>query len=230
MRTNVCGLAALSLCVIIGVGCGGGGGGVDRTTVPLDTSTQLGSLRCEDEGLFGDECVLDNPNNPFATTNFEDVKAAFELAEDLPSALSAYYLWASALARLGAPELQFLVAQSLHQLYTEGGDPLARAQAIRAYRSSLDEFFDAQFYFTADYLTGEPLVGIAIKNLIAENLAHSFDRGLTPLVEPYEENLGQAQALVGEWGYSIRLVVAPDLSTPNDPNDTVVQYIMERKL
>ena len=228
MRVSVCGLAILSLCLVTGVGCGGGGSSKDVTKTTIDTRPVLLVLRCEDEGLFGDDCVLDNPNNPFANSVFADTEAYFEIAEDLPSALSQYYLWATALANQGAPEFQFLVAQSLHALYTEGGDPLARAQAIRAYRSCLDEFYDGQFYFAADYLTGEPLVGIAIKNLIAENLANSFDRGLTPLVEPFEENLGQAQALVGEWGYSIRVVLAPDLSTPNIPDDTVEQYIMER--
>jgi hypothetical protein len=228
MRLTVCGLLILSLSLVAGVGCSRSSGGTDKTKTRLDTSTRIGSLRCENEGLFGDTCVLDNPNNPFADSYFKNLEAYFKVAEDLPSALSAYYLWATALANEGAPELQFLVAQSLHALYTEGGDPLVREQAIKAYRSALDNFFDATFFFTADYLTGEPLVGIAIKNLIAENLANSFERGFTPLVEPFEENLGQAQALVGLWGYSIRLVVAPDLSTPDDPNDTVVQYIMER--
>jgi hypothetical protein len=225
----VCGLAILSLGLVAGVGCSGGGsGGSDRTEVTLDTSTVLGSLYCEDEGLYGDTCVLENPDNPFADAYFPDTESYFEMAEGLPSALSAYYLWATALARQPAPEFQFLVAQSLHALYTEGQDPLARDQAIRAYRMALDEFFDGQFYFAADYLTGEPLVGLAIKDLVAENLANSFERGFLPLVEPPDENLGQAQALVGEWGYSIRVVLAPDLSTPNDPNDTVEQYIMER--
>ena len=59
-------------------------------------------------------------------------------------------------------------------------------------------------------------------------LANSFARGLTPLTEPFDENLGQAQALVGEWGYSIRVVLAPDLSTPDNPDDTITQYIMEK--
>jgi hypothetical protein len=229
MRTTAYGLVILSLFLVTGIGCGGGGG-TDKTEVPLDTSTQLGFLRSEDEGLFPDDSVLDNPNNPFANSAFPDLESYFELNEDLPSALTRYYLWATALANLAAPETQFLVAQSLHELYTEGGDPLARVQAIRAYRSALDNFFDSKFFFTADFLTGEPLVGTAVKNLIAENLANSFERGLTPLVEPFDENLGQAQALVGEWGYSIRLVIAPDLTTPNDPNDTVVQYVMERNL
>ena len=58
--------------------------------------------------------------------------------------------------------------------------------------------------------------------------AEAMHLELAPRPLTFEENLGQAQALVGEWGYSIRVVLAPDLSTPDDPNDTVEQYIMER--
>jgi hypothetical protein len=228
MRISTYGLAILSLCLVTVVGCSGGGGGTGRTVVPLNTSTALGFLYCEDEGIYPNTCTLDNPNNPFKDSAFEDIDSYFEVAADLPSALSAFYLWATGLARTSNPDFQFLVAQSLHALYTEGGDPLAKEQAIKAYRQSLDEFYDATFYFAADYLTGEPLVGLSVKNLIAENLANSFEQGFTPLVEPFDENLGQAQALVGEWGYSIRVVVAPDLSTPDIPDDTITQYIMER--
>ena len=227
MRTNVYGLAILIVCLGTGLGCSGGGG-TDKTKTKLDTSTTLESLYCEDEGIYGDTCVLDDPDNPFADAHFPDAQSYFELAEGLPSAQSAFYLWATALARQPAPEFQYLVAESLHALYTEGQDPLVRDQAVRAYRSTLDNFFDGQFFFAADFLDGSPLIGLAIKDLVAENLANSFDRGLRPLVEPFEENLGQAQALVGEWGYSIRVVLAPDLSTPNIPDDTVEQYIMER--
>jgi hypothetical protein len=224
---NVGSFAILGLCLLIGVGCYDEGGS-DKKKTKLDTKTRIGFLECEDEGLFGEDCVLDNPENPFANSFFPDVEAYFDLAGDLPSAQSEYYLWATALARTPAPEFQFLVAEALHKLYTEGQDPLVRDQAIRAYRSSLDNFFDGEFFFAADFLDGSPLIGIAIKNLVAENLANSFARGLLPLVEPFEQNLPQAQVLVGEWGYSIRLVIAPDLTTPNDPNDTVEQYIMER--
>jgi hypothetical protein len=66
MRTTAYGLVILSLFLVTGIGCGGGGG-TDKTEVPLDTSTQLGFLRSEDEGLFPDDSVLDNPNNPSPT-------------------------------------------------------------------------------------------------------------------------------------------------------------------
>ena len=137
--------------ILVTAGCGEIDGGQVQNTVKLPVDSVL-NFRCEDEGIFPEDCVLDNPENPYVSVAItEDNK--FDLAADAPSAKSRYYLWATALAR-GAGlqgENQYFTAVSLHQVYGESGSPTTRDQARTAYRSVLDNFFLApSFYIYSD--------------------------------------------------------------------------------
>ena len=133
--------------ILMTAGCDIDGGEVQEgITLPEDSVL---NFRCEDEGIFPEDCVLDNPENPYVSVAVtEDNK--FDLANDAPSAKSRYYLWATALAR-GAGlqgENQYYTAVSLHEVYGESGSPTTRDQARKAYRSVLDNFFEAPSFFT----------------------------------------------------------------------------------
>ena len=133
--------------ILMTAGCDEIDGGQVQNTATLPVDSVL-NFRCEDEGIFPDDCVLDNPENPYISVAVtEDNK--FDLADEAPSAKSRYYLWATALAK-GAGlqgENQFYTAVSLHEVYGESGSPTTRDQARKAYRSVLDNFFLAPTFF-----------------------------------------------------------------------------------
>ena len=154
-------------------GCGSdGGGGIDITTQPLPTGFSL-NLECDNVGIFTDPCVLDDRNNPYATINIiefdqndEDATNKFELFEAIPPgpeyAISRFYFWATALARRSSGENQYYTARALYELWSEGvangfGSPNAQAQAIKAYRSVLNNYFGSVTFFSAcDFLPCPP--------------------------------------------------------------------------
>ena len=133
--------------ILVTAGCDEIDSGEVQNSVQLPVDSVL-NFRCEDEGVFPEDCVLDNPENPYVSVAVtEDNK--FDLADAAPSAKSRYYLWATALAR-GAGlqgENQFYTAVSLHEVYGESGSPTTRDQARKAYRSVLDNFFLAPTFF-----------------------------------------------------------------------------------
>ena len=134
--------------ILMTAGCDEIDGGQIQNTVQLPVDSVL-NFRCEDEGVFPEDCVLDNPENPYVSVAVtEDNK--FDLANEAPSAKSRYYLWATALARgVGLQgENQYYTAVSLHEVYGESGSPTTRDQARKAYRSVLDNFFLAPSFFT----------------------------------------------------------------------------------
>ncbi len=115
-----------------------------QNTVDLPTDdTRPFNLYCKDVGLYLEDCVLDDPDNPYARSAVtEDTK--FDLDADAPSATAKFYLWATALTRgAGNPgENQFYVALNLHRMWASSNSELTRLQALRAYQSYLDNFFD----------------------------------------------------------------------------------------
>lgn len=146
--------------------------------MPLPTDTVL-NLNCADVGINLETCVLTDPENPFVDTvigEFNENDAdndgdgapdsfnKFELAAAIPAgpagAKARFYFWATALARLPIGENQFYTAQALHELYTAQiqvhgiGDPIVRDQALAAYRSVLDNFFDSAAFFACDFRNG----------------------------------------------------------------------------
>lgn len=115
--------------------------------LPTDDTIPL-VLRCADIGIKNETCVLDDPNNPYTRVIVsEDTK--FDLDADAPSATAKFYLWATALAKgAGAPgENQFFVALNLHRMWAASNSEPTRLQAIRAYRSLLDNYFNSVTFF-----------------------------------------------------------------------------------
>jgi hypothetical protein len=203
-----------SLVIVFAVGCSGGDDGQTSNEIPLATDIIL-SLFCEDEGVYPETCVLDNPDNPFLNVNItEDVYEEDAdgnsvlvsegnkslLAWDCPTAKCKFYLWATALARVPTGENQFNTASSLHELYTEssGTNELVREQAIKAYRSVLDNFYDSNTYWTADWLPDEPAYAVLLRDQVGMRLYDPSGDGLLTL---YDDPYYALEAL-GEWGYS----------------------------
>jgi hypothetical protein len=177
--------------ILLTAGCDEIDSGQIQNTVDLPLDSTL-NFACADEGIFPENCVLDNPENPYARVAVtEDNK--FVLSDEAPSAKSRYYLWATALAR-GAGlqgENQYYTAVSLHEVYAESGSPTTQEQAIKAYRSVLDNFFLAPTFFT------EFGIAVALKDLVGANL---FDPASASLVSLYTDR-ALALADISEWGY-----------------------------
>ena len=179
--------------ILMTAGCDEIDTGEVQNTVDLPLDSTL-NFACADEGIFPDDCVLDNPENPYASVAVtEDNK--FQLSDEAPSAKSKYYVWATALAR-GAGlqgENQYYTAVWLHEVFAESGSPTTRDQAIKAYRSVLDNFFLAPTFFT-DFG-----IAVALKDLVGSNLVYPASEGLVPLYP--DPNDAEALSDISEWGY-----------------------------
>jgi len=123
------------------------------------------NLFCEDVGIFDETCVLDDPENPYAlvaTLEFDinnddpNQPTKFDLLQNIPAgpsgAKARFYLWATALARRASGENQWYTAQALYELFDANSNPISkdeivRAQALKAYRSVLDNFFGSVTFF-----------------------------------------------------------------------------------
>ena len=131
--------------------------------IVLPTDVVL-NLFCPDVGIAGEPCVLEDPENPFAlvptfefdVNNPPDAPSKFDLLENIPpgptGAKARFYLWATALARRPSGENQWYTARALHELFDANSNPaskdeIVRAQALKAYRSVLDNFFGSVTVF-----------------------------------------------------------------------------------
>lgn len=137
-------------------------GTVISNGIILPTDVVL-NLFCEDVGITGETCVLDDPENPFALVatfefdvNNPDGPSKFDLLENIPpgplGAKARFYLWATALARRPSGENQWYTARALHELFDANSNPaskdeIVRAQALKAYRSVLVNFFGSVTFF-----------------------------------------------------------------------------------
>ncbi len=166
-----------------------------RNEVPLPTDSIL-NFACPDEGIFPEECVLENPENPYRTANVTD-ETKFQLSDEAPSAKSRYYVWATALARQPTGENQYFTAISLHEVFGESASPTTRDQAIKAYRSVLDNFFFSATFFVVPFSSGEASVAIPIKDEVGINLVTPTAASLVPL---YSDPLFARDA-ISDWGY-----------------------------
>ncbi len=183
--------------ILMTAGCDEIDTGVVQDSVPLPLDSVL-NFNCENEGVFPDDCVLDNPENPYARVSVtEDNK--FRLNDEAPSAKSRYYLWATALARgAGIPgENQFYTALSLQEVYAESGSPTTRDQAIKAYRSVLDNFFLAPTFFTVTIDGQEAAIAVSLKDIVGQNLVDPTSAGLVSLYTDPAFALSD----ISEWGY-----------------------------
>ena len=189
-------LLAISCCLLLLSGCGSSdGGGTDRTEVELATDYNL-PLSCENVGIFPEVCILDDPDNPYVNSYITE-ENKWDLHDASPSAKSRYYLWATVLAQTPNGENQYYTASALHELYTEGGSINAHDQAIRAYRSVMDNFYDDVTYFIADWLPGNPQYEVLLRDLSGDRL---YDPSVDNFADLYEDPNDALDAME-EWGY-----------------------------
>ena len=208
----------LGLCVLAASGCDGrsNSDGLVINEIILPTDTLL-NLACAEVGINDEGCVLEDPENPFAfvpipefDVNNPDAETKFDLAARIPAgptgAKARFYLWATALARRPSGENQWLTARALHELFDANQDPLIQAQALKAYRSVLDNFFGSVTFF-------ECCGGIAfpgtLNELVADDLYRTQATGFRRLVPGDPLNV---LSLLGEWGYTYRPATPPDFN------------------
>ena len=196
------GLAAVALVL---AGCAeerdsGDGEVINAIVLPTDVVLDL---YCADVGVHPETCVLSDPENPFATTTIiefsesdPDATNKFELFNSIPpgptGAKARFYFWATALAQRPSGENQFYTALALHELFDANSnviskDELVREQALKAYRSVLDNFFGSVTVFTccpAASPTGDPVAfPVPLNELTADNLYRTDATGFMRLVE-----------------------------------------------
>lgn len=215
--------------MLLSAGCTEIDGGEIRNTVVLPTDSIV-NFACANEGVFDETCVLDNPANPYVNVtitepreeepgdeckNIADPTSKFTLSDGdednglspAPSSKSKYYVWATALARgVGLQgENQYFTAFYLHALYAESGSPTTREQALKAYRSLLDNYFSS---VTFDKFPIGPnpdcpgfdlevKVAAALKDRVGENLYAPTDAALIPLFASPDLALNE----ISDWGY-----------------------------
>lgn len=169
------------------------------------------NLFCENVGIHDEQCVLDDPENPFATVSIiefdpanPDAENKFELNNSIPAgptgAKARFYLWATALARRQSGENQWYTARALHELYDANSnlvfeDEIVKAQALKAYRSVLDNFFGSVTFFTF----GGVSFPAPLNEQVARDLFYTDETGLRRLVPLPEINV---LSLFGQWGYT----------------------------
>ena len=212
-RNNFSAIGIALLSALVVGGCGGPSDGApedgdDITTIVLPTDTIL-NLACIDVGINTETCILDDPENPFRNVptpefnvNDEDALTKFELFANIPDgptgAKAAFYLWATALARFPSGENQYYTALSLHRLWDAEGDPIVRDQALRAYRSVLENFFGSVTFFV--FFDCAPPISFPLNELTADKVVFSeITAGLVSLVDG--DTLAR-RGVLSEWGFS----------------------------
>jgi len=195
--------------------------GVPFEAIVLPTDT-LVNLACADVGINGETCVLEDPENPFATVaiieydvNNPGAENKFELFNQIPAgpegAKARFYFWATALARRQSGENQYYTALALHELWDLNSDPIIQEQALKAYRSVLDNFFGSVTVFTCCpgvSPDGVPVpFPVPLNELTADALYRTGRTGFARLV-PGDPLL--VISLLLEWGYTYQPANPPN--------------------
>lgn len=205
-------------------------------SIILPTDVVL-NLYCEDVGIYQETCVLQDPENPFATTtiaefdeNNPEAENKFELFNSIPpgpqGAKARFYFWATALARRQSGENQYYTALALHELFDANSnvleqDEIVREQALKAYRSVLENFFGSVTVFTCcpgaspDGETPVPFP-VGLNELTADSLYRTDRTGFRRLV-PGDPLL--VLSLLLDWGFTYLPANPPNF------NDGVVSVI-----
>jgi len=100
------------------------------------------SLYCPNVGIDDNQCVLSDPENPYASQTVND-STKYTLAAAASNERAKFYLWATAQANSQSGENQYNTALSLHQLFDDNANTAAQAQAKVAYESVLDNYYNA---------------------------------------------------------------------------------------
>lgn len=220
-------------CGILVAGCGGG----ERTDkdgevisgIVLPTDVVL-NLACENVGVYPENCVLGDPENPFITTTIVEFDEnappgtddKFDLLATIPEgptgAKARFYFWATALARRASGENQWYTAQALHELFDANSnvlstDELVREQALKAYKSVLDNFWGSVTFFECDLCppdeNGELVKFPAqLNEIVGDNLLNFDSTGFRFLIEGGEIRVLE---LIGIWGYTYNAAI-PEMS------------------
>ena len=231
-------LALLGVATLTVAGCSEGtedrdGENINAIVLPTDVVLDLA---CENVGVHPETCILEDPQNPFVKVpiiefdvNNPGADNKFELFNSIPpgptGAKARFYFWATALARRPSGENQFYTALALHELFDANSnvlskDELVRAQALKAYRSVLDNFFGSVTVFTccpAASPDGEPVpFPVPLNELTADNLFRTDATGFLRLVEG---DPILVLSLLLDWGYTYQPANPPDF------NDGVVTVI-----
>lgn len=221
-KLNVLRVTVLCFSMLLLSGCGevDSGDGQVSNSIDLPADSVL-KLFCPDAGIASEPCILDDPENPYAGTavlaaNPDDGNAEFKwaLEADAPSWKARFYLWATALALSPNGENQYHVALALQGMYAESGSELAREQALRAYRSVLDNFYDDVWFFKFPKPPIQPTLFIwpkKVRLLSVDNLwddtGDDDDNPLRdsspefPLTALFPSELAALEA-IGDWGYT----------------------------
>lgn len=98
-------------------------------------------------GIHPSRVVLEDPNNPFADAN-SGRDTRFDIEANDEDGVTAFYSWASWLAREPTGESQFYAAGNLQKIWEAGNAPqedlpVVRDMAIAGYQTVLDDFPDA---------------------------------------------------------------------------------------
>lgn len=218
-------IALLSICGLVAAGCDGSsdGGGADITLISLPTDTLL-NLACEDVGINSETCVLEDRANPYRTVairefdvNNPGAENKFALANEIPAgrtgAKARFYFWATALARRQSGENQYYTALALHELFNYNDDPVIQEQALKAYRSVLENFFGSVTFFECCANidpNGDPVpFSVNLNELTADNLYRTEATGWARLI-PGDPLL--AQSVMAEWGFTYQPATPPDFT------------------
>ncbi len=193
--------------------------GVVINGIVLPTDVVL-NLACEDVGIYPETCVLGDPENPFITTTIVEFDEnnplqddKFDLLATIPAgptgAKARFYLWATALARRPSGENQYYTAKALHELFDANSnvlstDELAREQALKAYKSVLDNFWGSVTFFECDLCEpdedGNLVKFPAQLNLeVGDDLFRFDSTGFKMLIEGGEIRVLER---FGLWGYT----------------------------
>ena len=208
---------------ILVAGCGGerddrDGEVINGIVLPTD---MVLNLACENVGVHPENCVLGDPENPFITTTIVEFDEnappgtddKFDLLATIPEgptgAKARFYLWATALARRPSGENQWYTAKALHELFDANSnvlstDELVREQALKAYKSVLDNFWGSVTFFECDLCppdeNGELVKFPAqLNEIVGDNLLNFDSTGFRFLIEGGEIRVLE---LIGIWGYT----------------------------
>ena len=222
-------LALLGVASLVAAGCSDGtedrdGDNINAIVLPTDVVLDLA---CENVGVHPETCVLEDPQNPFVNVPIIEFDVnnpggdnKFDLFNSIPpgptGAKARFYFWATALARRPSGENQFYTALALHELFDANSnvlskDELVRAQALKAYRSVLDNFFGSVTVFTccpAASPDGEPVpFPVPLNELTADNLYRTDATGFLRLVDG---DPILVLSLLLDWGYTYQPANPPN--------------------
>lgn len=192
---------------------------VNAIVLPTDVVLDLA---CENVGVYPETCILGDPQNPFITTtiveydpNNPDQDDKFDLVNTFPEgpegAKARFYFWATALARRPSGENQWYTARALHELFDANSnflstDDLVRGQALKAYRSVLDNFWGSATFFECDLCEPDENGDLVkfpaqLNELVGDNLFRFDSTGFMSLVDGGEIRVLET---IGQWGYTYR--------------------------